>query len=147
MCVSTSSLRSGYVTTPADGDGRVVSNFVVQALQGEPLTIYGDGSQTRSFCFVDDLIEELVRLGTLESAADGPINLANEREVNIAQIADLVLAMTGSSSGVERLPLPQDDPVRRRTDTTRAQEILEWEATAPLEVGLTSTIDYLSPVL
>jgi UDP-glucuronate decarboxylase len=111
-------------------------------MPGEPLTIYRDGSQTRSFCFVDDLIEGLVRLGTLEAATDGPINLGNEREVTIADIADLVLAMTGSSSGVERLPLPQDDPVRRRPDTTRAREILGWEATVPLEVGLPSTIAY-----
>jgi UDP-glucuronate decarboxylase len=128
-------------------DGWVVSNFVVQALQGEPLTIYGDGSQTRSFCFVDDLIEGLVRLGTLESAPDGPINPGNEREVTIAEIADLVLAMTGSSSGVERLPLPQDDPVRRRPDTARARQILGWEATVPLEVGLPSTIEYFRSVL
>ncbi len=136
-----------YGPRMAANDGRVVSNFVVQALQGEPLTIYGDGSQTRSFCFVDDLIEGLVRLGTVESAPDGPINLGNEREVTIAEIADLVLAMTGSSSGVERLPLPQDDPVRRRPDTTRAREILGWEATKPLEVGLPSTIEYFRSVL
>ena len=106
----------------AASDGRVVRNFVVQALQSEPLKIYGDGSQTRSFCFVDELIEGLLRPGTLESAPDGPTNLGNEREVTIAEVADLVLAMTGSGSGVERLPLPQDDPVRRRPDTTRALE-------------------------
>lgn len=119
----------------------------VQALQGEPLTVYGDGSQTRSFCFLDDLIEGLVRLGTLESAPDGPITLGNEREVTIAEIADLVVAMTWSSSGVERLPLPEDDPVRRRPDTTRAREILGWEATVPLEVRLPSTIEYFRSVL
>jgi UDP-glucuronate decarboxylase len=130
----------------AANDGRVVSNFVVQALQGEVPTIYGDGSQTRSLCVVDDLFEGLVRLRTLESAPDGPINLGNEREVTIAEIADLVLAMTGSSSGVERLPLPQDDPVRRRPDTARAREILGWEATVPLEVGLPSTIEYFRSV-
>jgi nucleoside-diphosphate-sugar epimerase len=124
-----------------------VGNCVVQALQGEPLRIYGDGSQSRSFCFVDDEIEGLVRLGTLESAPDGPINLGNEREVTIAEIADLVLAMTASSSGVQRLPLPQDDPVRRRPDTTRAREILGWEATVPLEEGLPSTIEYFRSVL
>ncbi len=136
-----------YGPRMAANDGRVVSNFVVQALHGEPLTIYGDGSQTRSFCFADDLIEGLVRLGTLESAPDGPINLGNEREVTIAEIADLVLAMTGSPSGVKRLPLPQDDPVRRRPDTTRAREILGWEAAVPLEVGLPSTIEYFRSVL
>ena len=107
---------SGVRYVGAANNGRVVSNVVVQALQGEPLTIYGDGSQTWSLCFVDDLIEGLVRLGTLESAPDGPINLGNEREVTIAEIADPVLAMTGSGSGVERLPLPQDTPrVRRRS--------------------------------
>jgi UDP-glucuronate decarboxylase len=136
-----------YGPRMAANDGRVVSNFVVQSLQGEPLTIYGDGSQTRSFCFVDDLIEGLVRLGTLDSAPDGPINLGNEREVTIAEIADLVLSMTGSGSGLERLPLPQDDPVRRRPDTTRARDILGWEAAVPLEVGLPSTIEYFRSVL
>jgi UDP-glucuronate decarboxylase len=124
----------------------MMSHFVVQALRGEPLTIYGDDSQTRSFCFVDDLIEGLVRLGTLESAPDGPINLGNEREVTIAEIADLVLATLGSPSGVERLPLSQDDPVRRRPDTARAREILGWEASVPLEVGLPSTIEYFRSV-
>jgi nucleoside-diphosphate-sugar epimerase len=107
----------------------------------------GMARRPRSFCFVDDLIEGLVRLGTLESAPDGPIYLGNEREVTIAEIADLVLAMTGSGSGVERLPLPQDDPVRRQPDTTRAREILGWEATVPLEVGLPSTIEYFRSVL
>ncbi len=136
-----------YGPRMAANDGRVVSNFVVQALQGEPLTIYGDGSQTRSFCFVDDLIEGLMRLGTMDSAPEGPINLGNEREVTIAEIADLVLSMTGSSSGVERLPLPQDDPVRRRPDTTRARELLGWEATVQLEVGLPSAINYFRSVL
>ena len=106
-----------------------------------------DGSQTRSFCFFDDLIERLVRLGALESAPDGPINLGNEREVTIAEIADLNLAMPGPPSDVERLPLPQDDPVRRRPDTTRAREILGWEATVPLQVGLPSTIEYFRSVL
>lgn len=113
----------------------MVSNFVVQALQGESLTIYGDGSQTRSFCFVDDLIDGLVRLGALESTPDGPINLGNEGEVTIAEIAVLILAMTGSSSGAERLPLPQDDPVRWRPDTTRARGILGWEAPCRLRSG------------
>jgi UDP-glucuronate decarboxylase len=136
-----------YGPRMAANDGRVMSNFIVQALQGEPLTIYGDGAQTRSFCFVDDLIEGLVQLGTLEAAPDGPINLGNDREVTIAEIADLVVAMAGSSSGVERLPLPQDDPMRRRPDTARAREILGWEATVPLEKGLASTIEYFRSVL
>ena len=90
------------------------------------MTIYGDSSQTRSFCIVDDLTEGLVRPRILKSAPDAPINLGNEREVTFAKIAELVLALTGSSRGVERLPLPQVDPVRRRPDTTRAREILGW---------------------
>lgn len=136
-----------YGPRMAANDGRVVSNFIVQALQGEPLTIYGDGSQTRSFCFVDDLIEGLIRLGVMEDAPDRPINLGNEHEVTIAEIADLVLEMTGSPSTIKRLPLPQDDPVRRRPDTTRAREILGWEASVPLELGLPCTVEYFRSVL
>lgn len=136
-----------YGPRMAINDGRVVSNFAVQAIRGAPLTIYGDGSQTRSFCYVDDLIDGLVGLGTLEQAPDGPINLGDEREVTIADIARLVLDMTGSSSDIEYLPLPQDDPVRRRPDTTRAREILKWEARVPLEDGLPATIDYFRSVV
>ena len=136
-----------YGTRMAIDDGRVVSNFAVQAIRGEPLTIYGEGSQTRSFCFVDDLIDGLVRLATMDEAPDGPINLGNEREVTISDVARLVLEMTGSSSEIEYLPLPQDDPVRRRPDTTRAREILGWEARVPLEEGLPATIDYFRSVL
>lgn len=136
-----------YGPRMAIDDGRVVSNFAVQAIRGEPLTIYGQGDQTRSFCYVDDLIDGLVRLGTLSEAPDGPINLGNEREVTIADIARLVLDMTGSSSAIEYLPLPQDDPVRRRPETTRAREILGWEALVPLEDGLPATIEYFRSAL
>jgi UDP-glucuronate decarboxylase len=136
-----------YGPRMAIDDGRVVSNFAVQAIRGEPLTIYGEGSQTRSFCFVDDLIDGLVRIATTDEAPDGPINLGNEREVTISDVARLVLEMTGSSSEIEYLPLPQDDPVRRRPDTTRAREILRWEARVPLEEGLPATIDYFRSVL
>ena len=136
-----------YGPRMAVNDGRVVSNFAVQALLGEPLTIYGTGEQTRSFCFVSDLIEGLVRLGTLDSCPDGPINLGNAREVTIADIAQRVLDLSGSSSSIEYLPLPQDDPVRRQPDTTRAQEILGWEAKVPLEDGLPTTIEYFRSVL
>lgn len=128
-------------------DGRVVSNFAVQAIRGEPLTIYGEGSQTRSFCYVDDLIDGLIRLGTIDEAPDGPINLGNERETSILHIANLVLDVTGSDSEIEYLPLPQDDPARRRPDTTRAREILGWEARVSLEEGLPATIDYFRSVL
>lgn len=136
-----------YGPRMAIDDGRVVSNFAVQAVRGESLTIYGEGSQTRSFCYVDDLIDGLVRLGALQDPPDAPINLGNEREVTIADIARLVLDMTGSSSDIEYLPLPQDDPVRRRPDTTRAREILGWEARVPLEEGLPATIEYFRSVL
>ena len=135
-----------YGPRMAENDGRVVSNFIVQALHGEPLTIYGDGSQTRSFCYVDDLIDGLIRLGTASANPDGPINLGNTREVTIGDIAQRVIDLTGTSSGIEHLPLPQDDPVRRRPDTTRAQDILGWEATTPLEQGLASTIEYFRSV-
>ena len=128
-------------------DGRVVSNFAVQAIRGEPLTVYGEGSQTRSFCYVDDLIEGLFRLGSLEGAPDGPLNLGNAQEITIADIARLILGMTGSSSAIAHLPLPEDDPVRRRPDTTRARETLGWEATVPLEEGLPSTIEFFRSVL
>ena len=136
-----------YGPRMAENDGRVVSNFIVQALSGEPLTIYGDGSQTRSFCYVDDLIDGLIRLGTASENPDGPINLGNTREVTIGDIAQRVIELTGTSSGIEYFPLPQDDPVRRRPDTTRAQEILGWEASTPLEHGLPSTIEYFRSVV
>lgn len=136
-----------YGPRMAIDDGRVVSNFAVQAIRGEPLTIYGEGSQTRSFCYVDDLIDGLVRLGALDEAPDGPINLGNEREVTIADIARLILDMTGSSSAIDYLPPPQDDPSQRRPDTTRARQILGWEARVPLEDGLPATIDYFRSVL
>ena len=136
-----------YGPRMAIDDGRVVSNFAVQALRGEPLTVYGEGSQTRSFCYVDDLIDGLVRLGTMKESPDAPINLGNEREVTIADIAKLILNMTGSASTIDYLPLPQDDPVRRRPDTTRAREILGWEARVPLEEGLPATIEHFRSVL
>lgn len=136
-----------YGPRMAENDGRVVSNFIVQALSGEPLTIYGDGSQTRSFCYVDDLVDGLIRLGTVRENPDGPINLGNTREVTIGDIAERVIELTGTSSGIEYLPLPQDDPVRRRPDTTRAQQILGWEATVALEEGLPSTIEYFRSVV
>ena len=136
-----------YGPRMAIDDGRVVSNFAVQAIRGEPLTIYGEGSQTRSFCFVDDLINGLVGLGAMHETPEGPINLGSEREVTIADMARLILEMTGSSSSIEHLPLPDDDPVQRRPDTTRAREILGWQATVPLEVGLPLTIEYFRSVL
>lgn len=123
------------------GDGRVISNFVVQALKGEDLTLYGDGSQTRSFCFVTELVDALVRL--MELAEDpGPLNLGNPQENSIREIAERVIALTGSRSAVRREPLPADDPVRRRPDITRAKGLLGWEPKVSLDEGLRSTIEY-----
>ncbi len=123
-------------------DGRVVSNFIVQALEGRDITIYGDGSQTRSFCYCDDLIEGFIRL--MESADDvtGPINLGNPGEFTMVQLAEAVLRLTKSKSKLIFLPLPADDPRQRQPDITKAREILDWQPTVPLEAGLERTIDY-----
>ncbi|MGH7672295.1 MAG: GDP-mannose 4,6-dehydratase, partial [Gemmatimonadales bacterium] len=121
-------------------DGRVVSNFIVQALRGEPLTVYGDGSQTRSFCYVDDLIEGIVRL--FERGSAEPTNIGNPHEFTVRQLAERVLALTGSGSAIVERPLPEDDPRVRRPDITRARETLGWEPRVPLEDGLRRTIDY-----
>lgn len=121
-------------------DGRVVSNFIVQALKGEPLTVYGDGSQTRSFCYVDDLIEGIVRLFTL--GGPEPVNIGNPAEFTVRQLADLVLALTQSSSRLVYRPLPVDDPKQRRPDITKARRELGWEPTVSLEEGIRRTIPY-----
>ena len=125
-------------------DGRVVSNFVVQALRNEPITIYGDGMQTRSFCYVDDMVKGLELL--MESASDftGPCNLGNPHEVAIGEIARMILQLTGSRSTLIRRPLPQDDPKRRRPIIRKAKDLLGWCPTVPLEEGLRSTIGYFS---
>jgi UDP-glucuronate decarboxylase len=123
-------------------DGRVVSNFVMSALRGEPLTIYGDGAQTRSFCYVDDLVDGLLRMMDTPHEVTGPVNLGNPGEFTIAELADLVVELSGSRSAVERLPLPADDPVRRRPDITLAKKTLGWEPSVQLREGLLRTIDY-----
>jgi UDP-glucuronate decarboxylase len=123
-------------------DGRVVSNFIMQALQGEPITIYGEGQQTRSFCFVDDLVEGFIRfMGTPEDCT-GPINLGNPGEFTMIELAEMVLRLTGSKSKLVNMPLPEDDPRQRRPDITKAKNTLGWEPTIPLEEGLTRTIAY-----
>jgi UDP-glucuronate decarboxylase len=122
-------------------DGRVVSNFIVQALKGENLTVYGDGSQTRSFCYVDDLIEGFVRLMNQDKTV-GPVNLGNPGEFTMLQLADLVLRKVGGKSKITNLPLPSDDPKQRRPDITLAKEVLGWEPKVPLEQGLERTIEY-----
>jgi len=123
-------------------DGRVVSNFVVSALASEPLTIYGDGSQTRSFCYVSDLIEGLLALMNSSMDITGPINLGNPGEFTIGALADLVIEMTGTTAGITHLPLPTDDPTRRQPDITRAREQLQWSPSVTLRDGLLPTIEY-----
>jgi UDP-glucuronate decarboxylase len=128
-------------------DGRVVSNFIVQALQGAPITIYGDGSQTRSFCYVDDLIEGFVRLMESPAEVTGPINLGNPVEFSIRELAELAIEMTGSKSKLTFLALPQDDPKQRRPDISRAEQLLDWRPTVPLREGLRHTIAYFDRLL
>ncbi|WP_207477469.1 UDP-glucuronic acid decarboxylase family protein [Arenibaculum pallidiluteum] len=128
-------------------DGRVVSNFVVQALQSKPITIYGDGSQTRSFCFVDDLIEGFVRLMAAPSDVTGPVNLGNPGEFTIRELAEIVVEMTGSRSEIVHKPLPQDDPMQRQPDISRAKALLDWEPRVPLRDGLGRTIAYFDEML
>jgi UDP-glucuronate decarboxylase len=123
-------------------DGRVVSNFVVSALTNEPITVYGDGSQTRSFQYIDDLIDGLVAMMATSHEVTGPINLGNPGEFTISELADMVIAQTGTRAQVEYRPLPQDDPIRRQPDITRAKETLGWEPTIPLREGLARTVEY-----
>lgn len=128
-------------------DGRVVSNFIVQALKGKPLTLYGDGRQTRSFCYVGDLVDGLLCLMNASDEIVGPINLGNPVEFTICQLAEIVIELTGSKSKFEKHSLPQDDPVRRCPDITRAKDQLDWQPSVELAEGLTKTIDYFSSFL
>ena len=128
-------------------DGRVVSNFVVSALTGTPLTVYGEGQQTRSFQYIDDLIKGLLALMRSDDDVTGPMNLGNPGEFTIAELAELVIEQTGATGGITYLPLPQDDPVRRQPDITRAKEVLGWEPTVPLAEGLARTIEYFRTTL
>jgi dTDP-glucose 4,6-dehydratase len=121
-------------------DGRVVSNFIMQALSGEPLTLYGDGSQTRSFCFVEDEVEGIYRL--FHSDERMPVNIGNPNEFTVRQLAELVIELTGSTSSIVSLPLPADDPKVRQPDITRAKALLQWEPRIQLRVGLGRTIEY-----
>ena len=128
-------------------DGRVVSNFIVQALTNEAITIYGDGSQTRSFCYVDDLIDGLTRLMNVEGDANRPVNLGNPTETTIRELADRVVALTGSTSEVEFRPLPADDPLQRMPDMGLAKRLLGWRPAVALEHGLERTVEYLRSVV
>jgi UDP-glucuronate decarboxylase len=131
-----------YGPNMAIADGRVVSNFIVQALTNQPITIYGDGSQSRSFCYVDDLVEGIIKLFFLESNPNSPINLGNPVEFTMLQLAREVIRLTESRSSIQMLPLPLDDPKQRCPDITKAKEVLEWKPTISLEEGLLKTIEY-----
>jgi len=127
-------------------DGRVVSNFIVQALTGQDITLYGDGTQTRSFCYVEDMTEALVRLMDSPDSFSGPVNLGNPQEITIKEIAEKILGLTRSSSTVIYKELPEDDPPRRQPNTALAKQRLNWEATTPLEAGLKKTIQYFMDI-
>jgi len=128
-------------------DGRVISNFIVRALAGKPLTVFGDGSQTRSFCYIDDMVDGLIRLMNSAPEVTGPINLGNPGEFTMLELASKVQALTGNDCPVEFQPLPADDPTRRRPDITRARDLLGWEPAVPLDAGLVRTVEYFRGAL
>jgi UDP-glucuronate decarboxylase len=128
-------------------DGRVVSNFIVQALQNQDITIYGDGSQTRSFCYVDDLIEGMIRMMNTGDNITGPVNMGNPVEFTIMELAEKVIAFTGAKSRIVYKPLPSDDPMQRKPDISKAKELLGWEPESSLEEGLVKTIEYFRETL
>jgi UDP-glucuronate decarboxylase len=125
-------------------DGRVVSNFIMQALQGDNITLYGDGLQTRSFCYVDDLVRGIVALMETDDDVTGPVNLGNPNEFTIRQLAEKVVELTGAGSELVFEPLPSDDPMQRQPNIDQARDLLAWEPTVQLEEGLLKTIDYFS---
>jgi UDP-glucuronate decarboxylase len=131
----------------APDDGRVVSNFIVQALRGEDITVFGDGSQTRSFCYVDDMIDGLIRMMGTPKGFLGPVNLGNPAEFTILELAEILIRMTGSRAKIVFKPLPQDDPTQRKPDITLAQKKLGWQPRVPLEEGLAKTIEYFRGVI
>ena len=128
-------------------DGRVVSNFIVQALQGQPITVYGDGKQTRAFCYVDDLVEGFLRLMATSDEVTGPINLGNPVETPVIELAEKIIKLIGSRSVIETRPLPVDDPVQRCPDISRARNLLSWEPRVPLDTGLERTIAFFDRLL
>ncbi|HOV55312.1 MAG TPA: SDR family oxidoreductase [Bacteroidales bacterium] len=128
-------------------DGRVVSNFIIQAIQNKPITIYGDGSQTRSFCYVDDMLDGLIKLMNTNDEIIGPINLGNPSEFKIIELAELIIDLTSSKSQIIHLPLPEDDPIRRQPDITKAKSILEWHPKISLKEGLIKTIEYFERLM
>jgi UDP-glucuronate decarboxylase len=128
-------------------DGRVVSNFITQALRGDPITLYGDGAQTRSFCYRDDLIDGCLRLMDTPDEVSGPINIGNPHESSVRELAELIISLTGSASTLVYRPLPQDDPMQRCPDITLARQLLAWEPTVDLQTGLMRTIEYFDALL
>jgi len=147
MPIRVARIFNTYGPRMAPDDGRVVSNFVLQALRGEPLTIYGDGSQTRSFCYVSDLVDGFVRLMDNDKDLVGPVNLGNPGEFTMKELADAVIDVTGSKSTIEHKPLPQDDPKQRQPDISLAKKELGWEPTIQLREGLEKTVEYFRGVL
>jgi UDP-glucuronate decarboxylase len=144
MPIKVARIFNTYGPRMLPNDGRVVSNFIMQALHGNDITIYGDGSQTRSFCYVDDLVEGLIRLMESDEEVTGPINLGNPGEFSIKELAEKVVSMTGSDSKIVYEPLPQDDPTQRQPDITQAREKLNWQPTVALKTGLKYTVAYFS---
>ena len=136
-----------YGPRMAVNDGRVVSNFIIQALKNEPITVYGDGNQTRAFCFVTDLVEGLIRLMNNDKGFIGPVNLGNPNEFKIIDFAKLVIELTNSNSEIIHKELPQDDPIQREPNITLAKEVLGWEPTVLLETGLKATIEYFDKII
>ena len=147
MPIRVARIFNTYGPRMAPDDGRVVSNFVLQALRGEPLTIYGDGSQTRSFCYVSDLVDGFVRLMDNDKDLVGPVNLGNPGEFTMKELADAVIDVTGSKSTIEHKPLPQDDTKQRQPDISLAKKELGWEPTIQLREGLEKTVEYFRGVL
>jgi UDP-glucuronate decarboxylase len=147
MAIRVARIFNTYGPRMAPDDGRVVSNFVLQALRGEPLTIYGDGSQTRSFCYVSDLIDGFVRLMDNDKDLVGPVNLGNPGEFTMKELADAVIEVTGSKSTIEHKPLPQDDPKQRQPDISLAKKELGWEPSVQLREGLERTVEYFRELL
>jgi UDP-glucuronate decarboxylase len=147
MAIKVARIFNTYGPRMLPDDGRVVSNFIVQALRGDDLTIYGDGSQSRSFCYVDDLVEGLVRLMNSPVEFTGPVNLGNPREFTILELAEQVLDKVGGPSKLAREPLPSDDPTQRRPDISLAKQQLGWEPAIQLEQGLDATIEYFRGLL
>jgi UDP-glucuronate decarboxylase len=136
-----------YGPRMAVGDGRVVSNFIVQAISGQDLTVYGEGKQTRSFCFATDLVDGIYKMLTSTKLIDAPINLGNPHEFTMLELAETVIKLTASSSSIVHKELPQDDPQQRKPDISRAREVLGWEPTIELEEGVQRTIEYFQKVL